>query len=122
MTHYRSIQKISKKSKKAGYIGMNAFAAKALHLPFRHRHPEHTIEVDPALDNKWRTRTIHHEETEEYFMKNRHYPYRRAHRLANKFEWKRMPFPSKNIKRILKKIGLVKRYVKKKPKNKKSRY
>lgn len=103
------VEKLTKKSEKAGYIGMNRFAAKSLRLPFKHKHPEHTIEVAEGLDKDLRMRTIRHEETEEYFMKNKHYSYKKAHKLALKFERKHMPFPRKNTKNVLKKIGLIKR-------------
>ncbi len=88
---------------------MNKFAAKSLRLPFRHKHPEHTIEVEPKLSRKMRLRTIHHEETEEYFMKNRRYNYKKADALALKFEKEKMPFPRKNTKKVLKKIGFLKK-------------
>ena len=107
MTHY-IIEKLGKKATKAGYVGMNAFAAKALGFPFRHKHPEHTIEVKPGYNDTYRKRIIHHEETEEYFMKNRKYPYKKAHKLANKFEVKHIPFPAKNTKETLKKLGIIK--------------
>jgi hypothetical protein len=108
MTKYK-VEKISKESAKATYIGMNKFAAKSLHLPFRHKHPEHVIEVKPGLSKNLRLRTIHHEETEEYFMKNKHYNYKKADALAQKFEKEHMPFPKKNTKKVLKKIGFIKR-------------
>ena len=108
MTKYK-VEKLSKESAKAGYIGMNKFAAKSLHLPFKHKHPEHTIEVEEKLPRSMRLRTIHHEETEEYFMKNKHYNYKKADALALKFEKEHMPFPGKNTKKILKKIGFVKK-------------
>jgi len=108
MTKY-IVEKISKEAKKAGYVGMNKFAAKSLHFPFKHKHPEHTIEVKEGLSDNMRLRTIHHEETEEYFMKNKKYNYKKADALAQKFEKEHKPFPRKNIKRIMKKIGFIKK-------------
>lgn len=105
MTKYK-VAKLSKESAKAGYVGMNKFAAKSLGFPFKHN--EHTVEVKPRVSKKYRQTIIHHEETEEYFMKNKHYPYKKADALALKFEKEKMPFPGKNTKKVLKKIGFIK--------------
>ena len=86
---------------------MNKFAAKSLGFPFRHN--EHVVEVKLGYTKKYRDRIIHHEETEEYFMKNKHYPYKKADALAQKFEKEYKPFPSKNTKKVLKKIGFIKK-------------
>lgn len=108
MTKY-IVEKIGKEAKRAGYVGMNKFAAKSLHFSFKHKHPEHTIEVKPGYTDNYRKRIIHHEETEEYFMKNKRLNYKKAHALANKFEKEHKSFPSKNTKKVLKKIGLIKK-------------
>ena len=107
MTHYL-IAPLEKEARKAGYVGMNAFAAKALGFPYRHKHPEHVVEVKRGYTDAYEKRIIHHEETEEYFMKNKKYPYKKAHKLANKFELKHQPFPAKNTKATLKKLGIIK--------------
>jgi len=108
MTKY-IVKKIGKEAKRAGYVGMNKFAAKSLHFPFKHKHPEHTIEVKPGVSKKYRQRIIHHEETEEYFMKNKKYNYKKADALAQRFEKEHKPFPSKNTKKEMKKIGFIKK-------------
>ncbi|HTZ41775.1 MAG TPA: hypothetical protein VMC07_01030 [Candidatus Omnitrophota bacterium] len=108
MTKYK-VEKLSKEATKAGYVGMNKFAAKSLGFPWRHKKAEHVVEVKPGYTENYRKRIIHHEETEEYFMKNRKYKYKKAHNLANKFEAKHKPFPSRNTKRVLKKIGIIKK-------------
>jgi hypothetical protein len=63
-----------------GWWGMNKYAAKKLHIPFKHKSPAHTIVVsDNQKDVK---RTIKHEEAEALLMKRHHYSYAHAHRLA----------------------------------------
>ena len=108
MTKY-IVERLGKEAKKAGYIGMNKFAAKSLHFPFKHKHPEHTIEVKDGLSKNLRLRTIRHEQAESYFMKNRKYNYKKADALAQKFEKEHRPFPKKDTKRILKRIGFIKK-------------
>ncbi len=104
-----------KKIKPGGYIGMNFFAAKSTEhyhhkkIPFRHRHPEHILEVYKKVPKHVRLDTIRHEECEEYFMKNYHYDYHKAHKLALRFEKYNVPFPKRNIKEKLKEIGLIKK-------------
>lgn len=88
-----------------GYIGMNKFAAKSLHIPFNHN--EHTIEIKKDLPKKIRVHTIRHEEAEIYYMKNKHLSYKKAHQKALKFEKKEVPFPKTNIKQKLKRMGFV---------------
>lgn len=55
-----------------GYIGMNASAAKELRIPFKHKHPNHTIVVVKAQIPSERKSTIRHEEVEEYLMRMKH--------------------------------------------------
>lgn len=86
-----------------GYIGMNKFAAKSLHIPFKHN--EHTIEIKKDLPKKVRVHTIRHEEAEEYYMKNKHYSYHQAHKKALEFEKLNKPFPKTHIKQKLKKMN-----------------
>jgi len=91
------------KKMKYGFIGMNKFASDAHDMEYKHKHPEHTIEVYKKVPKKVRLDTIHHEEMEEYLMKNRHFSYHKAHAIALRFEKLNKPFPKKNIKAILKK-------------------
>jgi hypothetical protein len=78
--------------KPGNFIGMNYFAAKSTQhyhhkrIPFIHRHPEHVIEVEKNLTKQTRLNTIHHEEMEEYLMKNKHFSYHHAHKNALRFE------------------------------------
>ena len=106
MTKYK-VAKLEPEAVKDTYVGMNKFAAKALGYPFKHN--EHTVEVKAGVSKKYRQRIVHHEETEEYFMKNKHYPYKKADALALKYEKEHKPFPTKNIKKEMKKIGFIKK-------------
>ena len=90
---------------KYGFIGMNKFASKSHKIPYKHKHPEHTIEVYKNLPKQTRLHTIHHEEMEEYLMKNRHFSYQKAHKIALKFEKLNKPFPKTNTKAKLKEMG-----------------
>jgi hypothetical protein len=109
MTKYK-VEKLEPEAAKATYVGMNKFAAKALGFPWRHKKKsEHVIEVKPGFTDKYRKRIIHHEETEEYFMKNKHYKYKKADALAQKYEKEYKPFPRKNTKRAMEKIGFIKK-------------
>lgn len=105
----------TKKYIEGNYIGMNSFASKSTQhyhhkkIPFNHKHPEHIIEIKKDLPKKVRLDTIHHEESEEYLMKNKHYPYHKAHKMALKYEKLNKPFPTKNIKSNLIKMGFLKR-------------
>ena len=92
-----------------GYIGLNFEANKTLKFPYPQKHPEHTILIKSNLPKQVRIHTERHEEIEEYLIKNKHYPYHKAHKLALKFETYNIPFPKKNEKRELIKIGLIKR-------------
>lgn len=104
------IQYISKK-KKGGYIGMNARASRSLKIEeHRRKHPEHTIQVYKKMSHKQKVNTIRHEEAEYYFMKNKHYSYKKAHQKAIEFEKLNIPFPKKNVKRELVKIGFIRKY------------
>lgn len=98
-----------KKEIPKGFIGMNYKASKSLHIPFHHKHPEHTIEVKKSLPKKVRLHTIRHEEAESYFERVKHYSYEKAHRLALKYEKIEIPFPRTKIKEILKRAGIIKR-------------
>lgn len=88
-----------------GYIGMNAQAAKALHLKYVKKHPDHIIEIYKKLPHKVKVNTIHHEQMEEYLMKNKHFSYHHAHRNALRFEKFENPFPKKDIKLNLQRMG-----------------
>lgn len=96
-----------KKKEKYGFIGMNEFAAKVHGLKWPKKHGEHLIKIYKKVPKSVRLHTIRHEECEEYFMKNYHYDYQKAHQLALKFERYEKPFPKENIKRRLIKIGLI---------------
>ncbi len=98
-----------KKKEKYGFIGMNAFAAKAHGIKWARKHPEHLIKIYKKVPKNVRLHTIRHEECEEYFMKNYHYSYTKAHQLALRFEKYEKPFPKKNIRKELEKMGLIKR-------------
>ena len=97
----------SNKKFKGGYIGMNEEAAKQLHIPFKHKHPEHTIEIYHKLPHDVRYTTIRHEEAEEYFVKNLHKNRQQSHAMALRFENRKVPFPKTNIKYNLKKMGFL---------------
>ena len=90
---------------KYGFIGMNKFAAKVHGILYKHKHPEHVLEIYKKVPKKVRLHTIHHEMAEEYYMKNRKYSYSKAHKIALKFEKLNKPFPRTNIKRKLKEMG-----------------
>lgn len=104
-----------KKNISGGYIGMNHFAAKSTQhyghkkIPFNHKHPQSVIEIKKGLPKSVRKATIRHEKCEVYLMKNKHYPYRKAHKLALKFEDMGHPFPTENIDSELKKFDILKR-------------
>lgn len=83
------------KKLKYGFIGMNKEAAKAHHIPFKHKNPEHTIIVYQKVPKDVRVATIRHEEMERYLMHTKHYNYHKAHNLALNFEKLNKPFPSK---------------------------
>ena len=97
-----------KKKEKYGFIGMNIFAARAHGIKWPKKHAEHLIRVYKKVPKSVRLHTIRHEECEEYFMKNYHYPYQKAHQLALRFEKYEKPFPKTNIKKKLEKKGLIK--------------
>ena len=96
------VKYINKKTK-FGFIGMNKFAAKSNKVPFKYN--EHTIEVYTKEPKQVIKDTIHHEELEEYLMKNYHFDYHRAHKNALRYEKYNKPLPNKNIKKFLEKIG-----------------
>lgn len=97
-----------KKKEKFGFIGMNKFAAKAHGIGWPKKHGEHLIRIYKDVPHSVRLHTIRHEECEEYFMKNFHYNYQQAHKMALRFEKYEKPFPKKNARNELKKIGLIK--------------
>lgn len=94
------------KKEKFAFIGMNNRAAKAHGIAFKHKSPEHTIEVYKGVPKSVRLHTLHHEEMEEYQMRVRHLPYHNAHKIALKFENLEKPFPKTKIKEKLKKWGV----------------
>lgn len=95
------------KKEKFGFIGMNVFAARAHGLKWTKKHPEHIIHVYKKVPKAVRLHTLRHEECEEYFMKNYHYNYQQAHKIALKFEDLEVPFPKKNIKKELMKLRII---------------
>jgi len=97
------IEYVNKKIK-GGYIGLNAEAAKQLHIPFHHKHPEHTILIYKKVPKDVRTTTEHHEMAEEYFVKNLHEGRKESHYNALRFENLNKPFPTNNIKQKLKEM------------------
>ncbi len=105
-----------KEKEKYGFIGMNIFAARAHGINWPKKHGQHVIRIYKKVPKSVRLHTIRHEECEQYFMKNFHYSYHDAHQLALKFEKYEKPFPKKNIKRELEKIGLITSKIKAKKK------
>jgi hypothetical protein len=95
-----------KKKIKGGYIGMNLEASKQLHLPYKHKHPEHTILVYHDVPKDVRVATIRHEEAERYAVRCLHKNRKNSHNFALKFENKNKPFPQNDIKRKLKQMGV----------------
>lgn len=87
------------KKTKYGFIGMNKYAAKHIGVPFNH--PSNVVTVYKNLPKDVRTTTIHHEECERYLMKNKHYRYNRAHKVALRFEKLNKPFPDNNVQATL---------------------
>lgn len=73
-----------KKNMPKGYIGMNKYASKSLHIPYHHK--ANMIEIDKGLSKKMKHKTYEHEKAEIYFMKEKHLPYEKAHRKALKYE------------------------------------
>lgn len=90
------------------YIGMNATAASELNVPFRHKHPRHTIVVLKNQKPIDRKSTIRHEETEEYLMRVKHMHYKpansksSAHHWALQYEKLHTPFSVQRVKKLLK--------------------
>ncbi len=84
---------------------MNSEAARQLKIPFKHKHPVHTILIYSKVPKDVRRATEHHEEAEEYFMRTLHMRYHRAHNNALRFEKLEKPFPKKDIKRRLKEMN-----------------
>lgn len=91
-----------KKKIKGGWIGMNKYAAKEHDIPYKHKHPAHTILVYKKVPRTVRLHTIHHEQAEEYLMKNLGMHYHPAHELALRYENIEKPFSIKELKKILK--------------------
>ena len=77
---------IGKDGKGNVYVGMNAQAARELHVPFNHKKPTHTIVVYKNQSKTERLKTILHEKVEEKNMRVNGYHYRHAHRIATKAE------------------------------------
>lgn len=89
------IKQVAKKIK-GGYIGMNYYAAKSHHIPYKHKKKE--ILVYSHLGKKTKLDTIHHEEIESYLMKNKHMRYHKAHKIALRNEKKPLKQFLKNYK------------------------
>ena len=91
------------------YIGMNARAAALLKIPFKHKHPVHTIVVKKNQYPYNRKSTIVHEKVEEYLIKYKHMPYkpanskRSAHHWALQYEKIHKPFNIREVNKLLKK-------------------
>jgi hypothetical protein len=85
------------------YIGMNAPAAEELHIPFKHKHPAHTVVTIHSLRPSERRSTIRHEEAENYLMRVKHMHYPKAHHLALQYEKLHKPFSIKGVNGLLKK-------------------
>jgi hypothetical protein len=100
----QKIQYIEKKEK-YGFIGMNKKAAKSHNIPYKHKSPEHTIEIYKKVPKDVRVTTIRHEEMEEYLMRVKHYSYSKAHKIALRFEKLNKPFPKSRIKQNLNRMG-----------------
>lgn len=76
--------KIEQRKKMHGWMGMNYYAAKKLHVPFHHIH-RNVIEINSSLNPKVRHGTEKHEEIEYHLiMRGKSYP--QAHKLALKYE------------------------------------
>ena len=103
MTDFK-IQYTDKKFK-YGYIGMNAYAAKHLKIPFNYKKPKSKIVIYRHLPKDVRVNTIRHERIEAYLMKNKHYSYPRAHKIALKFEELSRTFPEEQVLKKMKKLG-----------------
>lgn len=98
------IQYVNRKIK-GGYIGMNSEASKQLNIPFKHKRPKHTIVIYKKVPHSVREATIRHEQAEKYFVKEKHLNRKMSHYNALRFENVNKPFPKKNIKKELKKMG-----------------
>ena len=86
------------------YIGMNAMAARELKIPFKHKHPVHTIVTVHSQIPGARKSTIRHEEVENYLMRMKHLHYHQAHILALKYEKLKKPFSVNYVNGLLKKL------------------
>lgn len=100
-----------KKKDKFGFIGMNEFASESHNIKWKHKNPEHIIEIYDKVPKKVRLDTIHHEEYERYRMDELERKgispkkaYHISHEEALRFEKLNRPFPQKNIKRKLKEM------------------
>lgn len=94
---------------KGGYMGMNSYAAKSKGLDFKVKKPYHTIMVLKNLPKKVRVSTERHERVEKWLMKNNHWNYKLAHEHALEFEKMNKPFPRKNTRNNLIKMGLIRK-------------
>lgn len=63
---------------------MNPQAAKELHI--LHKPHKGCIYIDPSLHGRKKRKVIVHEEIESYMMKHDHLHYKKAHKIANRFE------------------------------------
>ena len=93
----------------ANYLGMNKKASTELKIPFKHKHPYHTVVVLKNQKPTERRNTIRHEEVEEYLMRIKHMPYkpanskRSAHHWALQYEKIHKPFNIREVNKLLKK-------------------
>ena len=80
-----------------GWIGMNAKAAKELHVPFHHKHKS-VVEIYSKVPKSVMHNTEKHEEI-EYLMMRKGLRYHPAHKIALKYKGDK-----RRIKTILKEI------------------
>lgn len=99
---------------RGGYIGLNYGASKQLHIPFKHKHPKHTILIYHNIPHNVRQTTIAHEKAESYAIKCLKMNREKSHKLALRFETLGKPFPTYNIKQNLTRMGFLKRRIKRK--------
>jgi hypothetical protein len=78
------VVKVLPKSLDAKFWGLNHFAAKALHCKKVPKKGE--FWVSRSAHGRFRRGVIVHEEVEAYLMDKKHFNYKKAHRIAEKFE------------------------------------
>ena len=79
------------------WLGMNKYASEELGVKFKHKQPAKTIVVYKKQPKRLRVATIVHEKAEAYLMKNHNMRYKRAHRIALKYEKKHKRFNPKTL-------------------------